>query len=875
MVGRELELAQVRSALLSEAGAGVLLAGASGVGKTRLADEAAAEVAAAGLRVVRVSPTWAGRHLRLATLGGRAAPQGAAVHGTALHGPGLHGSGLHGSGLHGSGVHDDAGGLDLRRLLGAEVRGRGVLVLVDDVHLLDASTAELLLELARLRRARLLLVLNTEHQPPRQITTMWKDQHLTRMELRLLDAFVMRRLASAMLGGNLQYASAVRLTKLAHGNPLLLRELVYAAIDQGVLAKTAGRWVLAKTVPLSPRLRELLGAKVGQLSAPARRALELTVLAEPAPLAVLEALAGADGLAELEAAELVRVPPEAPRPQVRLSHPLIGEVVRQQLPALRRRELMRGWVLACSPPASTGSAEWLQHVAWQLDAGLVVDEQTLLAAARLAYLARDLAGASRFAEAAWHTYGTVAAAAQCAGAMVGLGRAEGAYAVLDAAVATHGDHPQLAVARARGYLLQARLDEAQALIAGVPGPDGALCGAMVAYFRGHFEDCSRQCEPLLADPDPARRTEAVIFAMAALCHQGRAADALQLAATLQRDPPAGDRFVLHDDSFEELVAAAHADLGNLAEASRILGRSFEHAMSAGLPRLDAQKGLALGFVLLERGRPLDALRLFDLGPLFQVGWQLWHVRAQVNTLLAACLLQDQAAADRAAERLPPVTETHFTCYHLVALAWQASLRSDWDAARKHLVLAADTAASHGGYGDVAIAVHEMARLGLAEASRPYWGVPVQGPLQRARLDYARALATGDRQLLSAAASAFEVMGAHLYSAEAFAELARLYRRLGQRPLATEAARRAHGLKARCQGAETPALCLIDEVEPLSRREREIAVLAARGLDDRTIAERLTLSVRTVGNHLHRAYQKLGINSRRELRMALASDRLGA
>lgn len=50
-------------------------------------------------------------------------------------------------------------------------------------------------------------------------------------------------------------------------------------------------------------------------------------------------------------------------------------------------------------------------------------------------------------------------------------------------------------------------------------------------------------------------------------------------------------------------------------------------------------------------------------------------------------------------------------------------------------------------------------------------------------------------------------------------------------------------------------------EPLSTREREVAVLARDGLSNRQIADRLGLSVRTVENHMSRALRKLGLGSR--------------
>jgi DNA-binding CsgD family transcriptional regulator len=55
---------------------------------------------------------------------------------------------------------------------------------------------------------------------------------------------------------------------------------------------------------------------------------------------------------------------------------------------------------------------------------------------------------------------------------------------------------------------------------------------------------------------------------------------------------------------------------------------------------------------------------------------------------------------------------------------------------------------------------------------------------------------------------------------------------------------------------------------LTPQEREIAMLAATGLTNKQIAQRLFLSPRTVGAHLNRVYPKLGIASRAALRDAL-------
>ena len=49
---------------------------------------------------------------------------------------------------------------------------------------------------------------------------------------------------------------------------------------------------------------------------------------------------------------------------------------------------------------------------------------------------------------------------------------------------------------------------------------------------------------------------------------------------------------------------------------------------------------------------------------------------------------------------------------------------------------------------------------------------------------------------------------------------------------------------------------------------QIAQLAAAGLTNREIGERLYLSHRTIGSHLYRIFPKLGVTSRSELRDAV-------
>jgi DNA-binding NarL/FixJ family response regulator len=75
---------------------------------------------------------------------------------------------------------------------------------------------------------------------------------------------------------------------------------------------------------------------------------------------------------------------------------------------------------------------------------------------------------------------------------------------------------------------------------------------------------------------------------------------------------------------------------------------------------------------------------------------------------------------------------------------------------------------------------------------------------------------------------------------------------------------AHRLSAECQEAETPALRAATTAQPFTARQREIISLAAQGLSNKEIAEKLTMSIRSIEGHLFRASQRVGANSREQL-----------
>ena len=137
-----------------------------------------------------------------------------------------------------------------------------------------------------------------------------------------------------------------------------------------------------------------------------------------------------------------------------------------------------------------------------------------------------------------------------------------------------------------------------------------------------------------------------------------------------------------------------------------------------------------------------------------------------------------------------------------------------------------------------------------------------------RLRHVEALVTHDPAQLDDVSADFEALGAFLLAAEAAAVAARAYRRDGLTRRASDASQRAARLTEVCEGAQTPVLAEGPEIVPLTRREREVAELAARGMTSREVAEKLFVSTRTVENHLQRAYDKLGVSGRAELAASL-------
>ncbi len=164
---------------------------------------------------------------------------------------------------------------------------------------------------------------------------------------------------------------------------------------------------------------------------------------------------------------------------------------------------------------------------------------------------------------------------------------------------------------------------------------------------------------------------------------------------------------------------------------------------------------------------------------------------------------------------------------------------------------------------VEVQVHHVGvRLGDRDAARRLLRVSsvVEGPFASSATLQARAFLDRDVSGLVEAADRFAEHQMAGEAADAMAQAAKLASRADS--LDTHRlANRAAAIAVAAGGFTSPALRSVAMEPPLTRRQHEIASLAAKGLSNRAIAESMGIGVRTVESHLGAAYRRLGVSSR--------------
>lgn len=835
LTGRNEELRRVAAATRSGA-AGVVVAGRAGVGKTRLVRDA---VAAAGARgaVVWAQGSTAVRPLPLGAFAGMLdVPPGDAPE-------------------------------TIGRALDQLARQRPLVLVVDDAHLLDEHSAIVLHRVVVRRLAPAVVTIRTGEPTLDLVTALWKDDHLARLDLAPLDAAETTGLVAQVLGGPVDSASVQRLWTLTQGSPLFLRHLLTGELSAGRFTPASGIWRWISEPSVSPELASLLEHEIGGLPAGVQDVVDLVALAEPLAVPTLSALTSPADLEQAENRSLVRTDGLV----ARLAHPLYGEVRRAAMGSVRARRL-RGLVAQTLDAAPNP----IPRAVLTLDSDLAPEPALFLEAAQEATRMYDLPLAERLARAAAATGDPVARLVH-AGALSWLSRGDEAEVILVDLAETAPDPTIRALAQLNraGNLLWtlARPEDAHEALAAAQATGAAplhvagmsLCLAAAVGDFPHV--LGRGPQLLRADfPDDLARILVATAVTAAAAVNGELGLLGEAAAvgglTDDRVPTGIPGFGLAD---MQVLGHRLAGTPNRGEDQARLMQ----AASADLPGPARLMGLVVaGHAGLAAGRIRDAI------PLLREAWagladSAHEFRFRCRTLLATALAQ-AGHAKQAAPLLAGIAAGWHPAYRLflpddlLAQAWGAAAEGSTTEALRQAVAAADLARETGAPAYEVLAWQTAIQFGDATAALPRLAVLAElGPRAQVARAHAQAWADQDGKTLLEAADAWARLGDLVAAGDAAAQAADVDRRQGRPGSALSAATLAQQLAGR-SGARTPALAVAVRPLPLTAREREIVALAARGLSNKDIAARLTVSVRTIEGHLYRAGLKLGVSERTAL-----------
>jgi DNA-binding CsgD family transcriptional regulator len=852
----------------------VVVGGAAGVGKTRLAEEFAARAAVGGTVLI-------GR--ATASSAAAAVPLGALAH---LLPPG-------------NDLSDPVNGFArVAAAFRGEGRGRAAAVLVDDLHLLDAVSAMLLRQLLDAGAVRLIATLRTDLPRAEAISALVSGDSVHRIDLPAFTLEQSAAVVSAALGGAVARATVHELHAGSGGNALYLRELVLGGNKDGTLGWAGELWRRAPGAPSAstPRLAELIEARFAALRPAELTVLELLAVAAPIGLAEAQAACGdPSAITELELAGLIQVIEDRRRIVVLPAHPIYTELLRARMPVLRRRALLTAQAERIAATGARRREDALRIAVCRLAATGAADPGLLAEAAVLARHAYDYPQARTLLEAmpsGAHTHATLVMLGEV---LCQLGEIDRAQAVFDDADArAQGDREVVGVALARSfglYWLGGRPDRALEVVEAAKARvrDGD-CLRMLRYSEGSMRIASGELSgglALLEDTEPEVRDapDSTTWLMTAMMR----AMALGLTGKTEFEIELGERQHAAHREIREHTGFAHPAThliqlslalcrhGEIDRAREVAERAHtELITTAASSHAMVWITLALGEIESQAGHCAAARTWFaEAVALARARRIVTPLRPALSGLaVSAAALGDLGAAEQAAAgagTYPPFGLCQASGYLLPARL--AAARGELDRARAILARGAEVAATAGMASSEALLLTEIARFGDPALVAPRLAELAEvcdGRFAPARARFAAALAADEPAELLGAAADLEAIGAELLAAEAATAAAAAYTRAADARRATAASQRARALLDRCGPARTPLLAAGQATATLTVRERDIALAAARGGSSQEIAEQFSLSVRTVENHLYRAYAKLGVASRRELAAALSA-----
>jgi DNA-binding NarL/FixJ family response regulator len=914
LVGRDEERGLLEQALAARPSL-LLISGEAGTGKTRLVEEAAAEVAL--LRGVCSDRARSAYGPVLVALRAwlRENPDGFAPLGS-LRGP-----------L--SCLLPEAGGdpLEVDRgtlveALRAALAATGDAVLfLDDLQWSDEATLELLAELAPDPPLPIVAAYRSDdagrgHPIRRLRTELRRRGGVTELAIGGLGPDDTAQLVAGILGAPPDPELAAAIHERTQGLPFFVVELATVLRDRESEDDDS--------LPLPETIRDAVLLRVAGLSAAARAAAEVAAVAGARfDLDVVAAIESGDGLAELLACGLVveRTPPEAA-----FRHALEREALYEDVPWLRRRALHS----RLADELTVRDAGSMVVAAHRLAARELPQARIFLlqAVAELSavHAYRDAARAGRLALDNWSAGEDVAQRLKalerhghCAELAGDLPEAARAFRELSELRRSETAGRALADAERRLagiYDLQGDRARARAArevaatayaAAKLPGEAAAERLVLGGYLQaaGDHDGAVATAATARTEARAAGRAdlEARALGLEGVARAKRGEHdvgldtvqaGLQLALANDLTAVAGDVYqrlgTVHEIAADyrgaqhaldtaialcQTAGARAGEQGCVACLAYVLRELGDWERSVALCReLGAEEDVGPGTLVVTDGI-LGAIRVFrgELRPARRLLESSNTLAAQLNVVsmhvdsaaALGCLAALEGDTEAAAERCREVLERweasqdrHYAVWPLRwAAAWLARAGQQREAAACAEALA--QIASETNHPDV------LAALGQALGELAL----VHGEADAAAEHLAGAVALHDRldipfdraQIQLRAGVALAAIGDRDGAVERMTDAQNVARRLGARPLAAEAARELATLGV--NGAATG---------PLSRRECEVVVLVAEGCTNREIASRLVVSTRTVDMHVRNILMKLDARSRAEA--AAKAGRLG-
>ncbi|MFD9434110.1 LuxR C-terminal-related transcriptional regulator [Streptomyces sp. NPDC060002] len=749
---------------------------------------------------------------------------------------------------------------------------RRVTVAIDDVHLADPVTLGVAYRLVDSGQALLLATAPPGAALPGEVRRLLIAKRVRRLGVDALDRSGSVRMLSARLGGPVAVDTAERFWKLTQGNALTLRELADQALAEGTLRQVRGRWQWPglQGAPDS-RLVDLVELLLGDLDPGERELVNMLALAGPLEtgLPIVDELGEA---AESLNRRGVLVARRAGfRLDLRLALPLCEAVVAATLPELTARRLRRRIADAIEGAGSHRAGDVARIAGLGLGTGRRLPEPARLREAAVSALrGEDYSLAERLSRAALTAAADEGAAVVLGEALAGQRRHVEAEAHF--AQAAHAT----AVLRPRALNMSlglGRLAEAEAVTETDLG-----ARALVRLFKDRIGDARRLAETA-ADTEPL---------LALLRHESGDDEGALAVLSAARPTLAGrDEATRLDHLGVTGWITVHAR--GPAEAREVLAELREEAAGDGA-RARTYADLLEARILRVTGRTAEAVGLLRQaaaygGPTDWLSTRSWRIAQLAGAvaesgdgLEAVSLLAEARSAQQDECGYPLMADA----VELEAALVEACL-GDRVAASRRALGVAERALSAGRQGQALAAAHLAARAGAAPRAVAVWETACGGrpTTDTVRLRHVLALSEHDGDALDAVSLRFEALGLLPLAAEASAQAAQAHQASGNRRKTRAAQAASAELAFRC-GAEPSHWAVPAERQDrgtrtgLTAREREIVTLAVSQLSNQEIADRLVLSVRTVENHLYRAYGKLGVTTRSELapRLGTGSAQVG-